>query len=198
MAKNQVADHPQTQMQSQTEPERSVARRNYYYPFPSGDFFSMNPFATLREMTREMSDFMDRSLSGGPFQAIRGHDTGAWSPTIEVREKDNHLIVSADLPGIDPKDVMVEVDNGVLVIRGERHREHTEQHEGYRRTERSYGSFHRAIPLPEGARTDDAKAEFRNGVLEIKVPVEEARSHRRPIPIQSGNWASGASGGSQR
>jgi len=194
MAKNQVADHPQTQMQSQTEQERSVARRNYYYPFPSGDLFSLNPFAMLREMT----DFMDRSLSAGPFQAIRGRDTGAWSPSIEVREKDNNLIVSADLPGIDPKDVMVEVDNGVLVIRGERRREHTEEREGYRRTERSYGGFHRAIPLPEGARTDDAKAEFRNGVLEVKVPIEEARSHRKPIPIQSGNWANGASGGSQR
>ena len=191
MAKNQVADHPQTQ--TQTEPERSVARRNYY-TFPGGDLFSMNPFAMLREMT----DFMDRSLSAGPFHS-RWREPAAWSPSIEVREKDNNLIVSADLPGVDPKDVMVEVDNGVLVIRGERRRENTEEREAFRRTERSYGSFYRTIPLPEGAKTDDAKADFRHGVLEIKVPVEEAKSHRKAIPIQSGNWATGASGGgSQR
>src|SRR5258706_7744847 len=134
MAKNQVADHPQTQTQPQTEPERSVARRNYY-TFPGGDVFSMNPFAMLREMT----DFMDRSLSAGPFHS-RGRETAAWSPSIEVREKDNSLIVSADLPGVDPKDVMVEVDNGVLVSRGERRREHNEEREGFRRTERSHGS----------------------------------------------------------
>jgi HSP20 family protein len=148
-------------------------------------------------MLREVTDFMDRSLTSGPFHSIRGRETGAWSPSIEVREKDKPDRFRGP-PWHRSENVMVEVDNGVLVIRGERRREHTEQHEGFRRTERSYGSFYRAIPLPEGAWTDDARADFRNGVLEIKVPIEEAKSHRKPIPIQSGNWASGASGGSQR
>ncbi len=196
MAKNQVAEQPQTHTQTQrgTEQERSVARRGYNSPFFGGDFFSLSPFAMLREMT----DWMDRSLTGGPYRSGLARETAVWAPYIEVREKDNILIVSADLPGIDPKDVLVEEENGLLVIHGERRREHTEEREGFRRSERSYGSFYRTIPLPEGARTDEAKAEFRNGVLEIKVPIEESKSHRRAIPVQSGAWATGTSGGSQR
>jgi len=148
-------------------------------------------------MLREMTDWMDRSITRGPFHSGSQRESAVWAPSIEVREKDNNVIVSADLPGIDPKDVMVEEENGMLVIRGERRREHTEEREGYRRSERSYGSFYRTIPLPEGARTDEAKAEFRNGVLEIKVPIEESRSHRRAIPVQSGSWATDSSGASQ-
>src|SRR5689334_349979 len=140
MARNQVADHPQTQTHPQQEQERFVARRNYSYPFAGGDLFNMNPFAMLREMT----DFMDRSVTGG-FNRSHRHETGGWSPTIELHEKDNQLIVSADLPGIDPKDVLVEVEGGDLVIRGERRREHNEEREGYRRTERIYGSFYRTV-----------------------------------------------------
>jgi len=189
MAKNQVAENPQAQTQTQPESERSLARRNYYYPYSSGSFFSLSPFAMLREMT----DWMDRAIGGG-LQGSRGRDGAAWSPTVEVREKDNNLIVCADLPGIEPKDVTVEVEDGSLVIRGERRREHTEQREGFHRTERSYGSFYRSIPLPENAKLDDAKADFRNGVLEIKVPVEQAKSNRKSIPIESGSWSGGTSG----
>jgi HSP20 family protein len=194
MAKTQVAEQPQTQTQPRTEQERSVTRRGYSSPFFGGDFFSLSPFAMLREMT----DWMDRSVTGGPYRSGLSGESAVWAPSIEVHEKNNNLIVSADLPGIDPKDVMVEEENGMLVIRGERRREHTEEREGFRRSERSYGSFYRTIPLPEGARTDEAKAEFRNGVLEIKVPIEESKSHRRAIPVQSGTWATGSSGGSQR
>lgn len=176
--------------QTQTEQERSLSRRENY-PFPSlgGDLFSWSPFALLREMT----DWMDRSMSGFPQQQGAGAGTGTrthqWSPAIEVRQKDNNLIVSADLPGLDPKDVKLEVDNDYLVIQGERKQEHTEEREGWHRTERSYGSFYRSIPLPEGARTDQAKADFRNGVLEIKIPFEQSKSTRHQIQIQGAGTA---------
>src|SRR2546421_5504548 len=108
MAKNQFTERPQTQ----AEQERSLSRRDYY-PFPSfgGELFSLSPFAFLREMT----DWMDRSMSGTSSRTGAGRQA-MWSPTMEVRQKDNNLIVCADLPGIDPKDVKLEVEDDMLVI----------------------------------------------------------------------------------
>ena len=191
MAKNQVAENPQTQDQPRRAEDRSVSRRNYYYPYSSGHFLSMSPFAMLREMT----DWMDRTISSG-FSGAHGREPGAWSPNVEVREKDNKLTICADLPGIEPKDVMVEAEDGSLVIRGERRRESTEEKGGFHRTERSYGSFYRSIPLPEGAKVDEANAGFRNGVLEITIPFEEPKSQRKSIPVQSGTWTEGSPAGS--
>ena len=136
---------------------------------------TLRPFSLLREMT----DLMNQAFAGDmPATGAR-----QWIPAVEVRRRDNNIIVSADLPGIDQKDVKVEVQDHTLVIQGERKEEHTEQRQGWRRSEMSYGSFFRAIPLPEGARPDQAKADFRNGVLEITVPVTEAKSNRREIPV---------------
>ncbi len=110
-----------------------------------------------------------------------------WAPAIEVRHKDNNLVVSADLPGIDQNDLKIEVDKDLLVLSGERKSEHSEQHQGWQRCEKMYGNFYRAIPLPEGANAEQAKADFRNGVLEITIPVQEAKATRRQIPIQGGS-----------
>lgn len=135
-----------------------------------------SPFALLREMT----DWMDQAFQG---DSPVGRAERSWAPAVEVREQDNKIVVSADLPGIEQKDVKVEVDHNVLVIQGERKQEHTEEREGFRRSERLYGRFYRAIPLPENAKLDNAKAEFRNGVLEVTVPVDQAQTNRRQIPI---------------
>ncbi len=146
-------------------------------PFETAGIFS--PFALLRDMT----DWMDQVFEGVDMPVRRGERM--WAPAVEVREKDNSLMISADLPGIEQKDVKVEVENGTLAIQGERKREQTEEREGVRRSERYYGSFYRAIPLPENAKIDQAKADFRNGVLEITVPLEESKSNRRQIPVGS-------------
>lgn len=164
------------------EPERggtrTLSRRESNIPAfrPLSSSF-LSPFGLLREMT----DWMDQVFEGSDMPITRGERT--WAPAVEVREKDNNIVVCADLPGIDPKDLKVEVDNNILVIQGERKREHTEEKEGLRRSERSYGSFYRAIPLPENAKTEQAKADVHNGVLEITVPVDQAQSHRKQIPI---------------
>ena len=191
MAKNQFTERPQTQ----AEQERSLSRRDYY-PFPSfgGELFSLSPFAFLREMT----DWMDRSIAGTPSRTGGFRQTNVWAPAIEVQQKDNNLIVRADLPGIEPNDVKIEVDNDMLVIQGERKQEHTEEREGWHRSERVYGSFYRAIPLPEGAKTEHAKADFRNGVLEVKVPFEQSKSTRRQIPIHETSTSASPGGYGQR
>jgi HSP20 family protein len=157
-----------------------LSRQGFWEPFswwnPS-EFFS-NPFALMRRFSEEM----DRTFARF-FTPREGE--GFWSPAVEVSESDGQLKVHADLPGLEPRDVRVEVDNNELIIRGERKFEHEEKKKGYYRSERRYGQFYRAIPLPEGANLEQVKAQFKNGVLEVTLPVPEQKSTRREIPIQS-------------
>jgi HSP20 family protein len=168
-------------MANETErSQRGLTRRESDMPTlrPFSTAGILSPFALLREMT----DWMDQAFeSGGDRPIRRGERT--WAPAIEVTERENNLVVRADLPGIDPKDVRVEVDNGMLVIQGERKREESEEREGMRRSERFYGMFFRAVPLPEKAKTEQAKADVRNGVLEVTIPVEQTAETRRQIPV---------------
>jgi HSP20 family protein len=145
------------------------------------DFFSSNPFSMMRRMSEEM----DRTFGQffGPAMGARG---GTWHPAIEVAEENGQLHVHAELPGLKPEDVKVEITDDSLVIRGERKSEREHRIGSAYRSERSYGEFYREIALPEGVNADQAKAEFRNGVLEITVPVPQQASQRREIPIGTG------------
>lgn len=95
----------------------------------------------------------------------------AWAPRIEIALEHNELMVRAELPGVEPKDVTVEVKNERLILKGTRHNAFKTSKEEYIKTERLYGEFFRAIPLPEGAIVEAATAVFANGVLEIRLPV---------------------------
>jgi HSP20 family protein len=103
----------------------------------------------------------------------------AWAPDIDVFQKNNELTIRADLPGLKREDVTVEITDDSVYIQGERRREHEEEREGYYRSERSYGSFSRLIPLPDGAITEQAKATFKDGVLEITMPAPPESKGRR-------------------
>lgn len=149
---------------------------------PYGD-----PFALMRQMS---SDF-DRAFEGWPsfrWPAFRSRPTveaAAWFPVIDVLEKDNRLITKVDLPGLKKEDVKVEVTDGHLAISGERKRESEEKKDKFYRCEREYGSFYRAVPLPEGAKLEDVKATFADGVLEVSVPLPaKAEAKARTVEIQ--------------
>jgi HSP20 family protein len=143
----------------------------------------MNPFSLMRRLTEDMDRmFYGRSGAGA---ADTGSDLTTWVPPLEVREDNGQLVISTEIPGVDPNDVKVEVRDDSLVIRGERKREWEEDEQGVHRSERYYGVFYREIPLPEGAKVDQAKADFRNGVLEVRVPVPESQRKAREIPIQA-------------
>jgi len=142
------------------------------------------PFAFLRRFVREMDhlfeDFgpetgwhMPRLLRHGRKLLPRRAElaTLEWSPRIDVIEREGQFVVRADLPGMNKEDVKVEVTEDAITIEGERKNEKKEEREGYYYCECSYGSFYRAIPLPEGAEASRATAEFRNGVLEVTVPA---------------------------
>jgi HSP20 family protein len=162
---------------SSSEKERNVARRGEY--LPSRDFLS--PFSIMRRFSEEM----DRAFSNASGFA-RGLGWGGWSPAVEVRERDGHLEISAELPGLTKDDVKVECSPEGIIIEGEKKQEVEKEEGGVHRSERSYGHFYRTIPVPEGAELEKAKAEFKDGVLQIRVPLaEQARSKRRQIPIGS-------------
>jgi HSP20 family protein len=108
-----------------------------------------------------------------------------WSPQIEVFERGDSLVVRADLPGVKRDDLEVNVEDDVLTIRGQRRQEHREMEGGYRRTERSYGTFFRQIPLPDGVDPSQVEASYEDGVLEVVVPSpRDQQQGRRRIDVR--------------
>jgi len=110
-----------------------------------------------------------------------------WAPQVEIFERGNNLVVRADLPGLSRENVDVEIDDDALIIRGERQTDTEDEDEGFYHSERSYGSFYRAIPLPEGIEPSGCNATFKDGVLEVtlpKPPQQPSRSRR--IDVRGG------------
>jgi HSP20 family protein len=141
-------------------------------------------------LMRRMADDMDRLFENfGLGRALaRGHlgeDQPAWLPQVETFRRGDQLVIRADLPGLKKEDVKAEIDNGVLTLSGNRSSEREENRDEFYRSERSYGSFYRAIPLPEGVESDNCEATFKDGVLEITLPAPKLAEHRaRQIPIR--------------
>jgi HSP20 family protein len=109
-----------------------------------------------------------------------------WVPPVDLVEAEDHFVLKADLPGLSEDDVNVEVQDGTLAISGERHAEHESHEHGWYRLERSFGSFHRSLTLPDGVDADAISARFENGVLEVRIPKPEERKPRR-VEISGGN-----------
>jgi HSP20 family protein len=127
-------------------------------------------------------EWLGRRPGGRRLQA--GPEEDVWFPEMEMFQRHNELVIRADLPGMTKDNVKVEVADDAVTIQGERKWEHKEEREGVYRSERSYGSFYRTLPLPEGAIGDQAKATFKNGVLEITMPAPpETVKHGRRIEI---------------
>jgi HSP20 family protein len=114
---------------------------------------------------------LDRIFDEGGWPSFATPALTAWVPGIDVFEKDNCLITKVDLPGMKKEDVTVKVTDGQLTISGERKREAEEKKKDFYRCEREYGSFYRAVPLPDGVKLEDVKADFTDGVLEVSVPM---------------------------
>ncbi len=125
-----------------------------------------------------------RLFGQSPIVLIRAEtNLEAWVPAVDVQLCNGTLVVWAELPGLKREDVKVEVNDGVLAIKGERKREHKEDHEGYHRWERSYGRFYWSIRLPKGAKTDQLRAEMKDGVLKVTVPVPETIKNSRHVSV---------------
>ncbi|HUA20232.1 MAG TPA: Hsp20/alpha crystallin family protein [Bryobacteraceae bacterium] len=151
----------------------ALTRPEAYFPF--GTLFGANPFNLMKRFNEEV----DRMF--GNF--VPPTEVELWAPPLEVKHKEGKFIVTAELPGLAKEDIKVEVLEDALVIEGERKRAKEEKEEGFYRSERYYGKFYRSIPLPKGAKADEIKAELTNGVLEVAIPVPEAKPNLRQIPI---------------
>ncbi|HET7841104.1 MAG TPA: Hsp20/alpha crystallin family protein [Terriglobia bacterium] len=119
----------------------------------------------------------------------------AWAPAVDIYETEHELVVKADLPDVDPKDLDIRVENNILTIRGERKFEKKVSEENYLRVERSYGSFARSFTLANTVNADAIKADYQNGVLTLTVPKrEEAKPKQIKININTPAVAAAASG----
>jgi HSP20 family protein len=138
-----------------------------------------------RLTTRDPFAILDAFWPSFRWPSLEMADRSAWSPTIEVFERDNRLVTKVDLPGLKKEDVKVEVTDNQLTISGERKREVEEKKKNVYRSEREYGSFYRSVPLPEGVKIEDVKATFADGVLEVSVPLPVRPQPRaRKVEIQ--------------
>ncbi len=132
------------------------------------------PMNILNQLRREMDRlFESETPSGGMVTAAD------WVPAVDIKETDKAFIITADVPGVDPKDIEVNMENGVLTIRGERKEETEEEKKGYKRIERVRGTFYRRFTLPDTADAEKISAKSKNGVLEITIPKQEKVQPRK-------------------
>jgi len=139
----------------------------------------------------EIKQVFDRFLQLDESQDESSVVTSAWTPRVDIKEEADRFVIYADLPGIDPQDVEVLMDKGILSIKGERRSEVAEENERFSRVERRYGSFHRRFALPDSADPDGVAASGHNGVLEIAIPKRPETTPRR-IQVGSGGRAGSA------
>lgn len=174
-------------MKEQKE-KKELARKEEKPVTASTPFGFMRRFATdMERLFEEFEGFRFPSLFGREFFPFtREFEHVNWVPEIEVLRKNGEFIVRADLPGLKKENVEVEINENVLTLSGERNEGKEEEREGYYRSERSYGTFYRQIPLPEGAKTDTAKAEFKDGVLEITMRAPKQEPQTRRLEIKHG------------
>ena len=132
------------------------------------------PWANLNRLQRELSQMFDNQLPVDIDDAVSD-----WTPSVDVKEEDDKFLITADLPGVNPDDIEVHMENGMLTICGERESENKEEREGYKRIERMRGSFLRRFTMPDTADADAIEAHSNNGVLEITIPKKAADQPRR-------------------
>jgi HSP20 family protein len=145
------------------------------------------PFRELAALQNEMGRWMN-VLSGGTATPGNGQSS-TWLPAVDVWETDNELVLSFDLPGIPENQINVELDDNVLTVSGERERTQEHSNERFYRFERRYGTFSRSVTLPTGVTEKDISANYKDGVLEIRVPKPE---EQKPKRIQVGTGTHGA------
>ena len=134
-------------------------------------FGELTPFREFDRMSKEMDRLWDFFLEGGLRR--RTEEAGEWLPSLNVAETKNELVVKAEVPGMDFKDIDISLSDGVLTIKGEKKQEKEEKEADYHLVERSYGVFTRSIPLPQEVESDKISASYKDGVLKVMLPKSE-------------------------
>ena len=132
------------------------------------------PFAELDDLGGGLRLFQDAVN-----RLLDQPGTRPWAPAVDILETENELLLKADLPGIEMKDIDIQLENGTLALRGERRFESEKKEGGFHRVERSYGSFARYFTLPDTVDPEHVKADYKNGVLTVKLPKKELAKPRQ-------------------
>jgi HSP20 family protein len=134
-----------------------------------------NPWSLFDQLQRELNMPMNK------FDADENGNiaTANWAPAVDIKEDDKAFTLLADIPGVDPDEIEVTMDKGVLTIKGERQSEKKTEEENYKRVERQYGMFYRRFTLPDSANADGIEAQSEHGVLKITIPKQEVAQSRR-------------------
>ena len=147
--------------------------------------WEIGPWRPSRELERiksEMDRVWDSFFATKP--AVKAGEGGEWFPSLDVTETKNDILVKAEIPGMDPKDIDISLNNDILTIKGEKKQEKEEKEENYHLIERSYGKFVRSVKLPGEVKSDKINASYKNGVLNITLPKsEEAKKKEVKIKV---------------
>jgi len=133
-------------------------------------FRELAPFRDFERMRSEMDRLWDSFFEKG---TLRGEEGGEWLPSLDVAETRNEIVVKAEVPGLEPKDIDISLSDDLLTIKGEKKQEREEKEENYHLVERSYGSFARSIRLPNEVQSDKINASYKNGVLKVVLQKSE-------------------------
>lgn len=134
------------------------------------------PWNSMEQFRREMEHLMHGRSSSDEGSSIATSD---WVPAVDIKETEKEFIIHADIPGVDPDDIDVHMEDGMLTIKGERESENKEEREGYKRIERHRGTFYRRFSLPDTANADKISAKSKHGVLEISIPKQDKAQARK-------------------
>ncbi len=140
--------------------------------------YHYQPWSLLNQLQRELERAHDTGSGEGSIA------TAEWAPAVDIKEDQDKFVIYADIPGVKGEDIDISMENGVLTIKGEKKNESRTEQEGYKRVERTYGSFYRRFSLPDTADADAISAKSKNGVLEIVIPKREAVKPKK-ISVES-------------
>jgi HSP20 family protein len=143
-----------------------------------------DPFREMRSLQDEVNRLFASSFNRGDNEIARG----AWSPSVDIFENKDQIVLEAELPGMNADDVNISIENNVLTLHGERKFEKKDEGDNFHRVERSYGSFTRSFTLPPTVSSENANAEFENGLLRLTLAKREEAKPRR-IEIKAGTGA---------
>lgn len=137
-----------------------------------------NPMSMMPMWNKELDQFF-KSMRAAMDEEDTNVSTSSWMPAVDIQEEGDRFVLHADIPGVDPKDIEITMENGVLTIRGERTLQNEEEQKNFKRIERVHGSFYRRFTLPDTADADKITASGKHGVLEIAIPKRPVAQPRR-------------------
>jgi len=144
-------------------------------------FRELAPFRDFERMRREMDRFWDSFFDGGLRRTTE--EGGEWLPSLDVAETKDELVVKAEVPGMEPKDIDISLSDGVLTIKGGKKKEKEEKEADYHLVERSYGAFTRSVRLPKEVQSDKISASYKDGILNVTLPKSE-KAKKKEIKIK--------------